>query len=246
MKSVSIVIPSRTPALVERCTRSIEAHPSTLKREYIVVSNNPQMSADVHVSGPFNFSAMVNAGVARAKHSFVILLNDDVIALDKGWLEALSRHDVSGAVLLYPDKTIQHAGVVVGGGRGPVHIGMGEKRSTPLWPWLMTTREVSAVTAACMGFRREVFDRLSGFDTSFPINYNDVDFCLRAWKAGHRVVLEGDAVLQHDESRSRRAGTTAEERKRFAERWPEVLAQQDPYYSEFLLHGTDRIRLRPV
>lgn len=246
MKGVSIVIPSRTPALVERCIGSVEAQGSALEREYIVISNNRDMPADAYVSGPFNFSAMVNAGVDRAKHSFVVLLNDDVSALDEGWLEALSRHDVSGAVLLYPDGRIQHAGVVVGGGRGPVHIGMAERGSPSLWPWLTTTREVLAVTAACMGFRREVFDTLEGFDTSFPVNYNDVDFCLRAWKAGYRVVLEADAVLQHDESRTRGAGTTAEERKRFAERWPDVLGQPDPYYSEFLLHGTDRIRLKPV
>jgi GT2 family glycosyltransferase len=148
-------------------------------------------------------------------------------------------------LLVYPSGAIQHAGIVTGIGQGSGHVGRGEFASD-LWRWLRLTRDVSAVTAACLAVRRQVFEQLGGFDEAFPVNYNDVDFCLRARQAGYRVVLEGRAVLRHDECRTRTAGTKLEERERFAARWGAVLERPDPYYSAWLSRSGESIGLRSL
>ena len=82
-----------------------------------------------------------------------------------------------------------------------------------------------------MTFRRAVFEELAGFDTAFPVNYNDVDFCLRAGAAGYRVIYEPAAVLRHHESATRRRGTTWQERELFYDRWSSIFEAGDPYYN---------------
>jgi GT2 family glycosyltransferase len=182
---------------------------------------------------------MNNSGVRAARGDVILLMNDDVRPLRAGWLEAMiaqaQRPEVGvvGALLLYPSGAIQHAGIATGLMGATGHPGRGTFDGG-FWPWTGVTRNVSAVTAACIAIRREVFDELGGFDPRFPINYNDVDLCLRARRAGYEVILEAGARLCHLESGTRVMGVAWEERELFAERWGEQIARPDPYYSSRL------------
>lgn len=199
-------------------------------------------------SGPFHFARMCNLGARDSAAPWLLFLNDDVSATVPGWLDVLARHleqdgvAVAGAVLRYPDGSLQHGGLVVGMGDGVGHPGKGYHDSR-LWPWLWQTHEASAVTGACMLVRRELFLQLGGFDLAFPNNYNDADFCLRARAAGWRVVACAVDGLFHQECQTRAAGVRPAERLRFLSRWSHQLAQVDPYYSPALA-PTEEIRLR--
>jgi GT2 family glycosyltransferase len=264
VKPLSIVIPSRNPDLIERCLRSLEQTLGATECEYVVV-HHAGTAADARMTGVlarsgctvevyrgrFNFAAMNNAGAQRARHENLLFLNDDIVATEKGWAEALLAQiarpgiGAAGALLLYPSGAIQHAGIVTGIGQGSGHIGRGAFASD-LWRWLRLTRDVSAVTGACLAIRRDLFLAIGGFDPGFPVNYNDVDLCLRLREQGHRVVLEAQAVLRHDECRTRAGGTTLEERERFYTRWGEWLARPDPFYSPWLDPADEAIRLKSV
>jgi GT2 family glycosyltransferase len=159
-------------------------------------------------------------------------------------LAHLQRPEVGvvGAKLVYRSGAIQHSGITVGIMDGTGHPGRGLFQSD-LWRWLDQTRNVSAVTGACMGLRRPVFDALGGFDPDFPVNYNDVDLCLRARRAGYEIIYEPHALLRHDECQTRTPGTHLKERERFQERWVEELEKPDPYFSPLLSKDSEEIRL---
>jgi GT2 family glycosyltransferase len=99
----------------------------------------------------------------------------------------------------------------------------------PIWPWLKMTREQLAVTAACLMIRRDLFERVGGFDESFPVNYNDVDLCLRCEKEGFTSILEARARVEHRESTTREIGIRYGERRRFLDRWGGLIERGDPY-----------------
>jgi GT2 family glycosyltransferase len=166
-------------------------------------------------------------------------LNDDVVPLDSEWLDAMLAHanrrevGAVGAKLLYGSGAIQHAGMVIGIMEGSGHLHR-HTFGSPYWNWLPFTRNVSAVTGACLAMRASVFEELGGFDESFPVNYNDVDLCLRARQAGYDVVVEPAALLRHDECQSRQAGVRLEERYAFEQRWAACLERGDPFYSPHL------------
>lgn len=256
---ISFVIVSRNARLLERCLQSVDRTAGGLLREYIVVrhligSRDARMDAVLEqyrcvvetYDGPFDFALMNNLGSRRAQYPVLLLLNDDVTALEAGWAEAMLAQvvrpeiGVVGAKLVYRAGSIQHAGIVTGMGEASGHAGRGEFRSD-LWPWLDLTRDVNAVTGACMAVRREVFEQLGGFDGRFPVNYNDVDFCLRARKAGYRVLIETAAVLRHDECRTRVPGTSFAEREQFLDVWEHKL--EDPFYSPALRRKDESIAL---
>ncbi len=257
---VSIIICSRNPKLLARCIRSIEARTAYRRREVIVIRHesapdpgfdrvlNRFPSAGIPYAGPFNFSRMNNLGAQAARGDYLLFLNDDVQAIQPDWLEYLLVHiqrpeiGAAGAKLVYRSGAIQHAGIATGITDGAGHPGRGSFRSDE-YPWLDLTRNVSAVTGACLGIRKSVFNELSGFDELFPVNYNDVDLCLRAREAGYLIVFEPRAVLRHDECRSRTRGTRYAERERFQERWGDVLKAPDPYYSPAFDRTTEEIRL---
>ncbi len=186
--------------------------------------------ARVRYSGSFDFAAMNNLGAKSAKGEVILFLNDDVLPLDPGWLDAMVAQaqrpeaGVVGALLLYPDGSIQHAGIALGLMGYTGHPGRGTLDGG-FWPWALATRSVSAVTGACLAIRRELFEKLRGFDSRFPVNFNDVDLCLRAREAGYEVILEAAARLSHDESRPRARGVTWEEREQFWERWGGKIAE---------------------
>lgn len=206
----------------------------------------------VEVPGPFNFSHIVNVAIATTTAEIVVLLNNDTEVIEPGWLTELvsvARRPGIGAVgakLLYPDGRIQHGGVVVGWAGYAGHIGRLLVDGAPDHLGRRAFRhEVSAVTGACLAVARTRFDDVGGFDESFAVAFNDVDFCLRLQARGFRNLYAPDAVLRHHESASRgidrgpKRARFLEERQRFGERWRPML-QADPYYPLALsLNRTD-------
>jgi GT2 family glycosyltransferase len=114
--------------------------------------------------------------------------------------------------------------------------------TSELWRWLWMSRDVSAVTGAMLGIRTDLFRQVGGFDEAFPINYNDVDLCLRVRKAGMRVVCLNLGKVVHRESQTRIAGTRYQEREALYRRWSSVLSRPDEFYSRHLA-PTERIAL---
>ena len=170
--------------------------------------------------GPFNFSAINNRAVREsAQGDYLCLLNNDAAPRDGAWLSEMMtlarRPDVGvvGAKLSYPDGRLQHGGVVLGVGWGAPaeHPYNGDPENTiGYWGRLLVPHNVSAVTAACLVTRRQLWKELGGFDEeNFAVCYNDVDYCLRAREAGYLVVWTPDARLLHDTSASQRANVEA-------------------------------------
>lgn len=223
--------------------------------------------------GPFNFSRMNNLAAQRygADYEHLLFLNNDIEAEDAGWLQHMrglsARPDVGavGATLLYPDRRIQHAGVVLGLGGFADHVHkfapfeLSGGRNPGPGCALVSTREYSAVTAACMMMRREVFNRVGGFDESFAVGFNDTDLCLRIGALGLKILNDAHAVLIHHESATRRQTGQVlhpEDAERLAERWAGILADGDPFFSPLMsldpadmteqnLTQTHPARLRP-
>jgi len=248
----SIIIPSRNPRLLARSLAAIERRTAYRNREIIVV-HHPNGVDDAGMeellartpcthlayAGEFNFSALNNLGASRATGQALVFLNDDVEPLDENWLAELVSHlerpdvAIAGALLLYPRGAVQHAGLALGIMRGAGHV-YRDTFGSEWWKWLPFTRDVSAVTGACLAIRAAVFHQLGGFDSAFPVNYNDVDLCLRARQAGYRVIVAPAARLLHRECQTRTPGVRFEEQERWEDRWGELLARGDPFYSAAL------------
>jgi GT2 family glycosyltransferase len=243
----SIVICSRNAAVLSRCLRAIENNTSWPHREIVVVQHrtrdNSAMNAlldgvectRVPFAGAFNFARMNNAGAAAAHGEVLVFMNDDVTPLTPEWLELLVGHAMrpgigaAGAKLLYPSGAIQHAGMAIGIMDGAGHPLRGTAGS-PYWPWVECTRNVSAVTGACLAIRKRLFEESGGFDSQFPVNYNDVDLCLRLRASGFEIICDPAVTLRHDECRTRMPGTTSDEREIFLERWSGLLERGDCFY----------------
>ena len=259
---VSILIPTKDHTEdLEKCIVSIEEKSTWKNVEIIVIENNSEKEETfayyeklkkrydnvrvVTYEGGFNYSAINNFGAQFATGEYLLLLNNDTEAITPDWLERLlgycQREDVAiaGAKLLYPDNTVQHAGVVVGIGGFAGHIQTGYGRNyTGYMGRLQAAQEVSAVTGACLMVKKSIFDQLQGLDESFAVAFNDVDFCLRARALGKFVVFVPDAELYHYESKSRGYETTPEKKSRFEkevehfkDRYQDMIAKGDPYYN---------------
>lgn len=249
-KKISIIISTRDRIdLLARCIESVEAKTTYLNYEIVVVDNDSQ-SEEAHryfqnfphrllrFEGPFNYSAIHNFAVEKTDAPWLVFLNNDTEVIESGWLTAMAEHGqrpevgAVGARLLLRDETIQHAGVVLGV-RGMVkHAFYGFPAESPgVCRQLQVTRNYSAVTAACMMTRRDVFQEVGGFDEEqLPVIFNDVDLCLKMRQAGYLVVYTPFAKLYHDESASRRASVEPSEATVLRARWPE-LVEHDPYYN---------------
>lgn len=225
--SVSIVIPTRDRIdLIRTCLAGLHhtAYPGEM--EVLIVDNgssepeslayfNEIAAAGVaqvlQNDGPFNFSALNNHAAAKASGKFLCLFNNDVEAIDSDWLMEMMRWAVQidvgavGAQLLYPDGTVQHAGVAIGVGNAAGHIQRGVDPASILHAsWHVVTREVTAVTAACLLVSKAHFDAVNGFDEAgFAVAFNDVDFCLKLDAMGLTNIYCAQARLIHAESRSR-------------------------------------------
>lgn len=185
--------------------------------------------------GSFDFSRMVNLGAAHANGDFILLLNDDIDPITPLWLEYLvgwAQYDGVGAVgakLLFEDGTVQHTGVV--GYRGaPVHHTRGWDDGPGFFGEMMLTKNHIAVTGACLLVSRQKFFEVGGLSQSFPVNFNDVDFCLKLFVRGYRNVVENQAVLYHYESSTRSGSVTLQEAQLFREWWGERM-ENDPYFT---------------
>jgi GT2 family glycosyltransferase len=193
---------------------------------------------------PFNFPTLVNAGVAETDGELVLLLNNDTEVVDGAWLDEMAgyaqRPEIGtvGCVLLYPNGSVQHGGVVLGAGGVAGHSHAGERSHVPgYFGRLLVQSNYAAVTAACLMVRREVFEAVGGFDEHLAVAFNDVDFCLKALRQGYRNVCLGQVRLIHHESASRGSDEAAENRDRavgefrlMRERWKAII-DRDPYYN---------------
>lgn len=259
---VAIIIPTRNHAdLVRACIESIERTAGEVEREIVLIdhdSDDPVSLAYfaslrsrvklLRYSGPFNFAAINNWAVSQldGSHSHYLFCNNDVEAVEPGWLgrmlELGQKPDVGvvGAKLYYPDRrTIQHAGVAVPCCGIAENLGRFRQTSESgvdigYVGSLICNREVSAVTAACMLVRRDVFEAIGGFDEALAVGYGDVDLCLRTGERGYRVMFCAHATLLHHESFTRGRSPEdphPEDSARFTRRWQERLAAGDPYFN---------------
>ena len=260
---VSILIPNKDHADdLEKCLHSIYARTNYDNYEVLVIENNstdpatfdyyktlPQRYEGCRVvtyRGGFNFSAINNFGRKAAKGQYLLLLNNDVEVLSHDWLGELlaeaSQPGVAacGAMLYYPDDTIQHAGVITGLGGYAGHSHKYHRRGASGYLFrLAAVQDYSAVTAACLLVRAEVYDALGGLDEAFTVAFNDVDFCLRIREAGWRIAWTPYAELYHFESKSRgsdeqdpaKKARFDSERARLYARHGREKILHDPYYN---------------
>jgi len=247
---VSILIPNRDHMEdLSECIESVFALSRYRNFEIIVAENgsftdgifryyeNIQRQHDnvrvVTWDGPFNYSAINNFAAREARGEYFLLLNNDTEVISPGWLEEMllfaRRADVGvvGAMLYYPDNTIQHAGMSVTKEIPNLHLGRFEPRQSPgTVSELYCPRDADAVTGACMMLRRSVWEELGGLDETFEVAFNDVDLCMRARAKGYRCVFTPHAELYHKECRSRGLDDTPvrqlrydNETRRFRIRW---------------------------
>ncbi len=202
-----------------------------------------------NTTAPFNYSRLVNLGTAAADTPLVLHLNNDIEARAPGWLEdlvgwsTLPGVGVVGARLLHPDDTLNHAGLWVGPQGGLAHaVFCGQPKDDFGHLFLPhAARDVSAVTGACLLTRTDLYRQLGGFDEGeFPVAYNDVDYCLRAARAGYRTVYTPQATLTHLGSASRGNTYTEREHLAFVQRYPNY---RDPHISEVFDYGTASFKL---
>jgi glycosyltransferase involved in cell wall biosynthesis len=189
---------------------------------------------------PFNYSHLVNLALPHVETPLILHLNNDVNALEPGWLEEMAgwftQPDVGvvGAQLIYPDRSLNHTGIVVGphGGLADTPLAKMQPRELPEIEWHAATREVSAVTGACLLTRTELYRRLNGFDEpALGVAFNDVDYCLRAQAAGYRVLYTPQAKLMHWGSATRGVTFDEAEHIAFIRRYPGF---RDPYLNPSL------------
>lgn len=271
---ISIIIPTRDNCLyLDKCLESIFEKTTYDPFEVVILDNESSQDETMalfdrwkSVKGdsirvmrmdmPFNYSRLNNEGVRRARGDLVCLLNDDTEVITPNWLEELAgqaqRKSVGAvsALLLYPDSTIQHAGVILGV-NGPAN------HSHRHWPakWagyfgrLLITANYAAVTGACLMVDKNRYLNSGGLDEDFSVAYNDVDFCLRLLKKGYRNIVLSHVRLYHDESRSRGSDKAPINQNRLdretqvlMKRWGDLIAN-DPYYSPNLTRNEEDFSL---
>ena len=221
---------------LERCMDSIFKTSTWRDFEIVVLDRNrmsPKMQERcanlgvrrVAYSEEFNYARVANRGVRSATGEYIVLMNDDMEIITPGWMEALlefAQRDGVGAVgakLLFPDDRIQHTGIAVIGG-GPGHPYYCFPKEDPGYFFSNSVhRNWLAVTGACLMTRKDVYESVGGFNEDFPLNYNDVDFCMKLVASGRRIVYTPYAQLYHYESVSRPRGVTSEEAARFQDLW---------------------------
>ena len=215
----------------------VDNHNASLKRRDWLKSQGVRLESHRYAP-PFNFARKLNHALSFVESEQVVLLNDDLEVATTDWIESLLEFSqqpeigVVGAQLLYPDGRIQHAGVVLGinGSAGHVFHGM-PSALVGYNGYSHVVRNFSAVTGAVMATRMSIVRELGGFDEGFAIDFNDIDFCLRARRRGLRVVYTPYARLVHFEgSTEKRAAQNPSEVQRFTSVWANEI-RRDPYYN---------------
>ncbi len=261
---VSIIIPTKNgQELVKQCIESIYTLTTYANYEILLVDNgsdDPQALdyfADLAQQGKvrlfeyqhaFNYSAINNFAVTKADGEFLVLMNNDIEILSPNWLDEMVSHLMRpsvgcvGAKLYYPNGTLQHAGVITGLGGVAGHSHKHFPGDHPgYFKRLQLTQVLSAVTAACLGVRKSVFEQVGGLnEQDLTVAFNDVDFCLKVRDAGFNNIWSPYIEMVHHESISRGHEDTPEKQTRFAKEvqymktsWGESLLN-DPHYSQWL------------
>lgn len=255
---VSVIIPTRDRLeLLSRCIDGLRR--SRYPRKEILVVDNQSREPATHryldslkrtgvrvlpFPRPFNYSAMNNLAAETAQGEYLLLLNNDVEPLNDDWLEEMVSQalrpevGIVGALLYYPNRTIQHAGVILGLGGIAGHVGVGAPEASPgYFGRHLLVQNVTAVTGACLLIRRQLFLAVGGLDEELPVAFNDIDLCLKVRGQGYRITWTPYARLIHHESATRGHEDTPEKQRRFEReclrmrrRWGDQL-DRDPCYS---------------
>lgn len=261
---VSILIPNKdNQRTLKKCITSILKNSTYENYEILIIENNsenpktfeyykklqenPKIKVLMCQEKEFNYSKLINFGVKNTTGDFILQLNNDTQILTKNWLELLigyAQNKEIGAVggrLYYPDKSIQHAGIAIGiqgmAANLLVNLPFGKHG---YYTREAATRNVAALTGACLFARREIYEEIGGMDEDlFKVAFNDVDFCLKILEKGYRVVYNPYVELIHSESKTRGLEDTPEkkarfeqEKKNFQEKWKAFLQKGDPYYNK--------------
>jgi O-antigen biosynthesis protein len=268
--SVSIVIPTagtvrevryEPTILVEHCVKSILER-STYENYEIVVVVDASVDAGVRrrltelggpklklvdYDEPFNFAKKINRGAVHGEGEMLLMLNDDMEVVTPNWLERLVMYaglpgvGAVGGRLIWQDGRLQHVGIAFENVGYPGHIYRGFAND---WHGysnnVLVAQNYLAVTGACLMTPREDFDRVGGLSTTFPINYNDMDYCLKLVADGRRVVYDPDTILHHFESSSRSTDVEDWEKEQLRARWLPITAV-DPYSNPHLKYGIPRL-----
>lgn len=276
---VSLIIPSKDkPGVFKTCLDSIFSLADYDNYEILVVDNNSQdlellkyyhqieknpKVRILHYNQPFNFSALNNYAASQAKGDYLLFLNNDTKVISPGWLTAMLEHaqrkevGAVGAKLLFPKGTIQHCGIILGltpfeGNPVAGYAFYGQPSRRPGYMGRINIiNNYSAVTAACMLIRQQVFKEIGGFDENLAIAYNDVDLCLKTRKKGYLIVYTPYAEFYHYESVTRGYDYTPENKQRFLkeieyirQKWGTTIDKGDPYYNENLTLDRSDFSLR--
>ena len=267
---ISLIVPTRNGLqLLRQCVRSIVDKTDYPRYEIVVVDNGSDdpatlqylqaMPQDPRIrvlrdERPFNFSALNNAAARHCRGELLALVNNDVEVIGSGWLREMAclavRPDVGavGARLWFADGTLQHAGVVLGIGGVAGHVHRRLPRTHPGYHGrAKLTQEFSAVTAACLVLRKEVFDAVGGLDeANLAVDYNDIDFCLRIRRAGYRIIWTPHAELYHHESATRGQQRPTAQQQRYDREvafmrtsWTPWLHNDPAYNPNLTLRGTN-------
>jgi GT2 family glycosyltransferase len=269
--ALSIVIPTggqerevryERLVLVSHCVRSIVETSTYENYEVVCVvdSSTEQRVLDelesiagdrlrlVTYDRPFSFSAKINLGAVHGGGEHLLLLNDDMEVVTPDWLQrmvmysSLSGVGAVGARLLWEDGRLQHAGVLFENGGYPGHPYRGFSGDFKGYSNnVLIAQNYLAVTGACLMTRRELFEEAGGLSTTLPVNYNDMDYCLKLRTLGKRVVYDPDTVLFHFESSSRSSEVEDWEIDHLLDRWRHQTSV-DPYTNPNLRHGLPRLR----
>ena len=257
---VSIIIPTKDHAdILDNCITSIVEKSTYDNYELVIIENNstekatfdyydklqakyPDIVRLVTWEHEFNFSKLMNFGVAHAKGNYLLLLNNDTEVITPNWIEIMlgicAREDVGavGAKLYYPDNTIQHAGLCVTGGVAG-HLCQSMPRDN--WGYFALNdaqQDFSAVTAACIMTKRDEYEKVGGFTEELQVAFNDVDFCLKLREINDLIVYTPEVELYHYESISRGVENNTEKQIRFHKevaymnyRWAKYYVKGDPY-----------------
>jgi glycosyltransferase involved in cell wall biosynthesis len=266
---VSIVIPTRGTVrevryepvvLVEHCVRSIVERSTYENYEIVVVvdADTPgNVLTALHEIGgerlrlipydrPFSFSAKINVGAVRSRGEHLLLLNDDMEVATPNWIERMVMYSglpevgAVGGRLLWEDGRLQHVVVRFHDGL-PGHLYRGYAGDFKGYGNnVRVAQNALAVTGACLMTRRGVFEEVGGLSTIFPVNYNDIDYCLKQYAQGRRVVYDPDLVLYHFESSSRSTEVEEWEKDRLKGRWLPLTAV-DPFSNPNMRFGSPRL-----
>jgi ADP-heptose:LPS heptosyltransferase/GT2 family glycosyltransferase len=263
--TVSIIIPTRAArGLVRTCIETLRATTAHRNYEIVALDHIPEEAEEwkgwlataadrvIAVDGEFNWSRFNNLAAERCRGAHLLFLNDDIEVTDPNWLDALLEHaqrDEVGAVgpmLLYPDRTIQHAGMFLAAPGIARHAFRFLAEHDPGYFGLaQMQRNVIAVTGACLLTRRAVFERAGGFDERHSIVNGDLDYCLRLWQQGLFTVYTPHARLIHHEGASRTGLADAYHAAAFAERWRSAFVAGDPYFHPALSIASDEVVPEP-